>query len=56
MVLALHGKDREARAALDRYVALAGPGAMGDPLARAVREQITPRLPGGAEAQHAISR
>jgi hypothetical protein len=56
MVLALAGRDRAASAALDRYAALAGPGAASDPLARAVREQITPRLPGGVEAERAISR
>jgi hypothetical protein len=56
MVLALYGRDRPALAALERYDALAGPKAETDPLARAVREQITPRLPGGAEAQREVSR
>jgi hypothetical protein len=56
MVLALYGKDRAALAALERYSALAGPHAETDPLARAVREQIAPRLPGGIEAQREASR
>lgn len=54
-VLALYGKDAPALAALERYQALAGPAADNDPLARAVRAQVAPRLPGGSEAQKAVS-
>ncbi|MFI5370857.1 MAG: hypothetical protein ACHQ52_04795 [Candidatus Eisenbacteria bacterium] len=55
LALAVRGSDAAALEALERYEALAGPSGEVDSLSRSIRAQILPRLPGGSEAQRAVS-
>jgi hypothetical protein len=54
MISFVRGRNPEARTALERYFALAGPAARGDEQALRALAEVKRRLPGGELAQQAV--